>query len=334
MILKSYETKKININLNKIVLFYGQNEGFKEEEILKILSINKDKNLIRYDEKQILDNSEIFYNDILSKSLFEKEKIIIINRATDKIVNIITDLLEKDISDISIIINSNNLEKKSKLRSLFEKNKKLICVAFYPDSQDILTKLTYNFFKENNIAISQENINLIVNRCNGDRGALKNELNKIEFFVKNKKKLSTENLLKLTNLIENYSVSELVDNYLAKNRKKIVSILNENNFSNEDCIIITRTLLNKLKRLIKLSKDFNENKSLDKTISNAKPPIFWKDKEIVKQQINNWSPNQINKAIVNVNEIELQIKKNRTNPVNIISNFILDKSSFNLNSVF
>ena len=334
MILKSYETKKININLNKIVLFYGQNEGFKEEEILKILINNKDKNSTRYDEKQILDNSEIFYNDILSKSLFEKEKIIIINRATDKIVNIITDLLEKDISDISIIINSNNLEKKSKLRSLFEKNKKLICVAFYPDSQDILTKLTYNFFKENNIAISQENINLIVNRCNGDRGALKNELNKIEFFVKNKKKLSTENLLKLTNLIENYGISELVDNYLAKNQKKIVSILNENNFSNEDCIIITRTLLNKLKRLIKLSKDFNENKSLDKTISNAKPPIFWKDKEIVKQQINNWSPNQINKAIVNVNEIELQIKKNRTNPVNIISNFILDKSSFNLNSGF
>ena len=334
MILKSFETKKINININKIVLFYGQNEGFKEEEILKILIINKDKNLTRYDEKQILDNSEIIYNDILSKSLFEKEKIIIINRATDKIVNIITDLLEKDISDISIIINSNNLEKKSKLRSLFEKNKKLICVAFYPDSQDILTKKTYNFFKENNIAISQENINLIVNRCNGDRGALKNELNKIEFFVKNKKKLSTENLLKLTNLIENYGISELVDNYLAKNQKKIVSILNENNFSNEDCIIITRTLLNKLKRLIKLSKDYNENKNLDKTISNAKPPIFWKDKEIVKQQINNWSPNQINKAIVNVNEIELQIKKNRTNPVNIISNFILDKSSFNLNSSF
>ena len=175
---------------------------------------------------------------------------------------------------------------------------------------------------------------MIVNRCNGDRGALKNELNKIQFFVKNKKKLSTENLLKLTNLIENYSISELVDNYLAKNQKKIVSILNENNFSNEDCIIITRTLLNKLKRLIKLSKDFNENKSLDKTISNAKPPIFWKDKEIVKQQINNWSPNQINKAIVNVNEIELKIKKNYTNPVNIISNFILDKSSFNLNNGF
>ena len=334
MILKSYETKKINININKIVLFYGQNEGYKEEEVLKILLVNKDKNLTKYDEKQILDNSEIFYNDILSKSLFEKEKIIIINRATDKIVNIITDLLEEDISDISIIINSNILEKKSKLRSLFEKNKKLICVAFYPDSQDILTKLTYNFFKENNIAISQENINLIVNRCNGDRGALKNELNKIQFFVKNKKKLSTENLLKLTNLIENYSISELVDNYLAKNQKKIVSILNENNFSNEDCIIITRTLLNKLKRLIKLSKDFNENKSLDKTISNAKPPIFWKDKEIVKQQINNWSPNQINKAIVSINEIELQIKKNYTNPVNIISNFILDKSSFNLNSGF
>jgi len=334
MILKSYETKKIDINKNNIILFYGQNQGFKEEEILKLLIINRDKTLTKYDEKQILDNSEIFYNDILSKSLFEKQKIIIINRATDKIVKIITDLLEKDIQDISIIIDSNNLEKKSKLRSLFEKNKKLICIAFYPDTPDILSKLTYNFFRENNISISQENINLIINRCSGDRGILKNELKKIQFFVQNNQKISTENLLKLTNLIENYSISELVDNYLAKNQKKTMNILNENNFSNEDCIIITRTFLNKLKRLIKLSKDYKENKNLNKTISNAKPPIFWKDEEIVKQQLNKWSLNQINKLIIDINEIELQIKKNHTNPINIISNFILNKSFLNVNNNF
>ena len=334
MILKAYETKKIDIKKNNIILFYGQNQGAIDEEISKLLIINKDKTLTKYDEKQILDNTDIFYNNILSKSLFENKKIIIINRATDKIVKIIEDLLEKDILDISIIINSNNLEKKSKLRSLFEKNKKLICVAFYLDASEILSKLTYNFLRENNVTISQANINLIVNRCNGDRGVLKNELNKIKFFIQNKKKISTENLLKLTNLIENYSISELVDNCLAKNQKKTMNILNENNFNNEDCIIITRTFLNKLKRLIELSKDYNKNKNLNKTISNAKPPIFWKDKEIIKQQINKWTTKQISELIISINEIELQIKKNRANPINIISNFILDKSSLTANNNF
>ena len=334
MILKSYETKKININKNNIILFYGQNQGAKEEEISKLLIINKDKTLNKYDENQILDDTEIFYDNILSKSLFENKKIIIINRATDKIVKIIEDLLEKKIEDTSFIINSNNLEKKSKLRSLFEKKKELICVAFYPDTPEILSKLTYNFLRDNKITISQANINLIVNRCNGDRGVLKNELNKIQFFIQNKKKITTENLLKLTNLIENYSISELVDNCLAKNHKKTISILNENNFTNEDCIAITRTFLNKLKRLIKLSKDYNENKNINKTILNAKPPIFWKDKEIVKQQINKLSPNKINELIVSINEIELQIKKNQINPINIISNFILDNSSLTVNNNF
>mgnify|MGYP001317070868 CR=1 FL=1 len=167
---------------------------------------------------------------------------------------------------------------------------------------------------------------MIVNRCNGDRGALKNELNKIEFFFKNKKKLSTENLLKLTNLIENYGISELVDNYLAKNQKKIVSILNENNFSNEDCIIITRTLLNKLKRLIKLSKDYNENKNLDKTISNAKPPIFWKDKEIVQRQMEVWSSQKVFKLLDKVTMLEISFKKNYDLSNNLIFDLLLNTS--------
>ena len=332
MILKSYEIKKIDINKNNFVLFYGQNQGAKEEEISKILLLNKDKTLARYEEKEILENTEIFYNNILSKSLFDDKKIIIINRATDKLFKIIEEILEKKISEISIIINSNILEKKSQLRSLFEKNKKLICIAFYADTPETLSKLAYNYLRENNITVSQAHINLIVNRCNGDRGILKNELEKIKYFVQNKKKLTTENLIKLTNLIENYGISELVDNCLAKNQKKTINILNENSFSNEDCIAIIRTFLSKLKRISKLIKDFHENNDLNKTITNAKPPIFWKDKDLVKHQIKKWSPAQINKLIFDANEIELQIKKNNINPVNIISNFILDKSSMISNS--
>lgn len=329
MILKSYEVNKIDINKSNFILFYGQNQGAKEEEISKILEKNKDKTLNRYEEKQILENNEDFFNSIMSNALFDNQKIIVINRATDKLLKTIENILEKNITDISIVINSNILEKKSKLRSLFEKNKNLICVPFYPDTPETLSKLTSNFFRQNNVAISQANINLIVNKCNGDRGILRNELEKIKFFAQNGKKITTENLLRLVNLIENYSISELIDNCLAKNQKKTISILNENNYNNEDCIIIIRTFLNKLKKLLYLSINYQKNKDLNQTISSAKPPIFWKDKEIIKKQLTKWTSVQIKKLIIDTNEVELKIKKNSINPVNIISNFILDQSSFN-----
>ena len=326
MIIKSYETNKIDLILSNIILFYGQNQGAKEEEINKILKAHKDKNLSKYDEKEILDNIEVFFENILSESLFENEKIILINRASDKIVGIIEELIEKKISKISILINSNILEKRSKLRSIFEKNGKLICVPFYPDTIETLSKLSYNYLRENKIILSQEHINLIVNRCNGDRGVLKNELEKIKFLSISKKKLSTEDILKISNLVENHEISELVDNCLAKNQKKIINIMSENNFNNEDCIIIVRIFLNKLKRLSNLIINYTNNKDLDKTIANAKPPIFWKDKQLVKAQINKWTYVQIKKLIFEINEIELQIKRNKLNPINVVSNFILDKS--------
>jgi len=329
MIIKSYELKKLNLDKNKYILFYGANEGAKTEEINRLKLLNKDKTFINYDEKEILENSENIYNNIFSKSLFENKKIITINRTTDKLLKIIEDVLEKNFVDIYLIFISNNLEKKSKLRSLFEKKKELTCVAFYPDNSDVLSRIAHDFFKERKILISQAHVNLIINKCNGDRGVLKNELSKIEYFSENKTKISTEDLLKLVNLVENHSISELIDNCLAKNQKKTINILNDNNFSSEDCIIITRTFINKSKRIMKLSEDYQSNGSLDKTIANAKPPIFWKDKEIVKQQINKWSPNQISELIYSLNEIELQIKKNFTNPINIVSDFILNQASTN-----
>jgi len=329
MIIKSYELKKLNLDKNKYILFYGANEGAKTEEINRLKLLNKDKTFINYDEKEILENSENIYNNIFSKSLFENKKIITINRTTDKLLKIIEDVLEKNFVDIYLIFISNNLEKKSKLRSLFEKKKELTCVAFYPDTSDVLSRIAHDFFKERKILISQAHVNLIINKCNGDRGVLKNELSKIEYFSKNKTKISTEDLLKLVNLVENHSISELIDNCLAKNQKKTINILNDNNFSSEDCIIITRTFINKSKRIMKLSEDYQSNGSLDKTIANAKPPIFWKDKEIVKQQVNKWSPNQISELIYSLNEIELQIKKNFTNPINIVSDFILNQVSTN-----
>ena len=330
MIIKSFEINKINFDQNKLVLFYGKNEGFKNEATNNLI---KDKDEItKYEEKEVLENINDFIESILSKSLFESEKIIIIKRVTDKILKIIDEIDSKNIEDIKIILNADNLEKKSKLRSLFEKDKKYICVPFYPDTDQTLSKLTYNFLKKKNILISQSNINLIVNKCNGDRETLLNELNKIEYFSKNGKKITAENIAKLTNLIENHGISELIDNCLAKNKKKIVNILNENNFNNEDCILITRTFLNKAKKILKLSSEFQNNKNIDLTISSAKPPIFWKDKEITKQQIYKWTPENIKQLIYKLSEIELLIKKNINNSTNLITDFILNQASSNTNN--
>jgi DNA polymerase-3 subunit delta len=330
MIIKSHELNKINLEQNELILFYGKNEGLKNESTNNLLKNNK--TISRYEEKEILENTNIFLENIFSKSLFENEKIIIIKRVTDKILRVINEIKEKNIKDVRIILNADILEKKSKLRSFFERSKEYVCVAFYPDTNQVLSKFTYNFFNQKKISISPANINLIVNKCNGDRETLFNELDKIECFSKNGKKITEESIIKLTNLKENHSISELVDNCLAKNKKKIINILNENNFGNEDCIIITRTFLLKSKKILKLSNEFKSNKNLDLTISSAKPPIFWKDKEITKQQIYKWTPENIKKLIYKLNEIELLVKKNINNSINLITDFILDQSSSNTNS--
>jgi len=325
MIYKNFELKKINLKQSKLILLYGKNEALKNYVIQEIL---KDKtNIIKYEEKEIIDNSKLFVENLLSKSLFENEKIIIIKRVTDKILNIIEETKKINLNDIIIILNSENLEKRSKLRSYFEKSKEDVCMAFYPDNDQTLSKIAVNFFKNKEISVSQENINFLINKCNGDRGALLTELEKIEYFLVNSKKLTLENLSKLINLNEDHSASELIDHCLAKNKKKTINILNENNFGSEDIILIIRVLLNKSKKILKLSTEFEKNKNIELTISLAKPPIFWKDKEITKQQIYNWKPEKIKALIYRVNELELIIKKNLNNSVNLITDFILEQAS-------
>ena len=324
MIIKSFEINKINLNLNNLFLFYGKNEGFKNEVTKNILK-NK-SNIINYEEKEVLENEDNFIENLLTKSLFDKEKILIIKRATDKILKVLEKITEKNIEDIKIVLNADVLEKKSKLRSFFEKDKRLVCVPFYPDDDQTLSKLAYSFLRDKKISISPSNINLIVNKCSGDREKLQNELQKIEFFSKNGKKIDNENISKLVNLNENHNISELIDNCLAKNKKKIISILNENNFSNEDCITIIRFFIIKAKKLLALSKTFETNKNIDLTISSAKPPIFWKEKEITKLQIYKWKSKSIKRLIYTLSEVELQIKKNINNSINLITDFILSQS--------
>ena len=327
MILKYFELNKLNLNNTNFLLLHGKNEGYKNEEIEKISEKLKRK-IVSYDEKQVINNTVEFFENNLNKSLFESEKIILINRCTDKIYKIIEELADRNINDIIFILNSDVLEKKSKLRNFFEKSKtQLVSIAFYPDNFDTLFKIAQKTFKEKNISLSNECISVLINKCASDRKNLLNEIEKIELYSKDKKKISNEEIFILINLSENHSINELINSCLVKNQKKLFNILNSNIFSNEDCIVIIRTLLKKTKNLLNLVVQFHINKDINATIDNAKPPIFWKEKSVIKDQIKLWSVETLKALIVEINDVEYNIKRNSFNSINYTTNFLLEKSN-------
>ena len=322
MIIKSFEVEKIKLIKSNLILVYGENQGYKNQIIKELFEKPFNGEILKFDEYEILNNQDEFISNLMNKSLFNDEKLIIITRSTDKILRFINEIKERNIQKIKIVINSNNLDKKSKLRTLFEKEKDLICIPFYEDNDKSLSIISQNFFINKKIKISQEIINLLVSRSRGDRGNLVNELNKIENLIITKKNISIEDILKLTNLSENYSVFELAENYLTKNKKQVSKILNENNFANDECILIIRTILSRSKRLLKLKKSQDQTGNIDLTISSFKPPIFWKEKDVVKKQIQSWSQDEIKKIIYKINDLEILVKKNSNNSLNFVSDFV------------
>ena len=321
MIIKSFEINKVKFSNFKSILLHGLNKGFKEEVIKSNISKGFSGEILRYEESEVLDNKDIILESFINGSLFGEMKLIIISRSSNKILSFIEEFLERDISNVQIVINSENLDKKSKLRGLFEKDKKLACIPFYEDNNQNLNIFAIKFIKEKNIKISQEATNLIVERARGDRGNLNNELQKLEALHLTRKKITQEDIFNLTNLAEDYGIFELVDNYLAKNKIKVSKILNENNFVNDDCILILRTLLNRSKRLLKLKNIQKEKDNIDEVISSYKPSIFWKEKDLVKQQIKNWSEKEIREKIYQISNLEILTKKN-ISPVNVVSDLI------------
>ena len=328
MIIKYFEINKKKFDNYNLFLIYGENEGLKKE-IIQTLKKNFSGNIENYDEGQIISNNELFYEKLFNKSLFEKEKIIILNRCSEKICEVIEKIIDKKISDIKIILNANALETKSKLRNLFEKKKELIIIPTYKDTSIVLAEIAKKFFYNYKISISQETINLLVSRCNGDRGHLKSELDKILIYMGNKKNINLEEIYKLTNLAENFSINELVDTSLSKNSQKTSEIINESNYKSEDGILILRTLLQKAKRLLNLYEGQNGNESFDSLINDYKPQIFWKDKPVVKRQLENWSKSKIKDLIVNINKTEIFLKKNSSVSLMLVFNFIYETAERN-----
>jgi len=324
MIIKSHELSRFDKKNTNYYLFYGSNLGLIEETISKIFKPIFSKNIVYHDETEILNNTDQFKEAIFNKSFFENDKFIIINRASNKILDLIKEIIESQIEDIKIIIKAGVLEKKSKLRSYFEKEKDVVATPFYEDNYQSLSLIIQNFLRVEKINISNENINLIIERSKGNRTNIYNELEKISSYLRSKKNINLQDLLKLTNLAEDYNVSELVEQCLSKNVRKTVNILNENNQNTDENILILRSFLGKLKRLKILKINLENTRNIDEVIASAKPPIFWKEKNLVKQQLNNWSLKDIKFLLNTVNDLELIIKKNNQISNYVTNNFILE----------
>ena len=327
MIIKSFNLKDLKESKSNFFLFYGENEGQKDEVIYNIFLKNFKGEVVKYDENQILENKDIFFETCLNESLFKSEKIIQVSRITSKLFDIITELTSKKIYNKKIIFNSNILEKKSKIRQLFESAKGLVCTPFYQDNSSSLYKIANDFFRKNNISISSENINLIVEKCIGDRKNLQNEMNKILNFSFKKNKISRSEILKLINLHGNENLFELIDYCLAKNLAKVINIINNNSFNKSDSIILIRSLISRLKRLIELKKIYIQTNDVDEAINTYKPFIFWKDKEIVKKQMEAWSVEKLYELLDKVSFLEVSLKKNNEFSNNIIFDLILNTSA-------
>ncbi len=327
MIFKSYEVQKNleNILKVKMILLYGENYGLKKEIIESIIAQEKLKNndieIGSYYESDITDNENIFYETIYSGSLFSNKKIITVNNCTDKIIKQIEDIIEKNPENLFIILQADILEKKSKLRSFFEKNSYCACIPCYLDTDRDLENIIIKNFKDNKVAISRETINLLIEKSNHDRGNLKNEIEKIKSYSINKKKISVEEVKSLINFSGEYKSDALINECLCGNILGYKKILDEIYANAINQIFIFRILNNKIDKLLKMKEVEKNYKDIDSLINLSKPAIFWKDKPVVKKQLKIWKTEDLKKIINKLNDTELLCKKNPKSSNIIFFNF-------------
>ena len=303
----------------KTLLLYGVNEGFKKEFIERIKEQNGNAEIYNFFEEEILKNKHLFFEKIFNQSLFNENKIIFIYEATDKIFSNIDECLNKLDQNIKIYIIANSLDKKSKLRKLFEESKTEGIIPFYEDDE----KTLFNYIKkelDGFKGLTAEIINLIISNSKLDRELIKNEILKIKTFF-NDKIINKELLESLLNLKKESDLDEIRDCAILGERIKLNKLLSSNNINKEDQFFFLNLLTYKFKKMKDLLN--NKNKNIESIIDNAKPPIFWKEKPILKKQLNTWSKKNIDKIIYILNETEILAKKNSQIESSIILNNLL-----------
>jgi len=323
MIVKSFHLSNVNVYDFNYYLFYGENEGYKNELINEIFKKKIKGDIFNYEESWILINKDEFLTDLFNKSFFENDKLIIINRATDKILELIEEIFKKEPEGIKCILNAHILDKRSKLRSFFEKEKKIIISAFYNDNEISIKNYVFNFLKKNDLRLSNEIINLLIEKTDSNRQILKNELEKLKNLIITKKKINPVDIAKLVKNSDGDNFFELIDFFLLKDKNKLQKILNETNLSSDNTINIVRILLLRIKKLIKIKEIIkSNNQDIEKSLNSYKPPIFWKEKEIIKKQIDINSLDNLNKFTKIIFDLEKIIKKYPDNALKFMLNFL------------
>lgn len=307
MIFKSYilEQNLKTIDEYQIILFYGENQGLKEEFKKNIKINNKSNEILNLLQDEIIKNENLLINEISNKSLFNNKKIIFIDQVNEKILNIIEELAE-DVSDEKIIIFAGNLEKKSKLRSYFEKSKLCGIVACYQDNEITIKKIITNKLSDYQ-GLSTQVINFIIQNTGLDRSKVNNEIEKIKScFLE--KKINLEKIDLLLNIKTNDDFNKLKDEALKGNKIKTNKLLADTVFEPENNIYYLNSINQRINKLYEIEKMKQNNSNTEILLSSLKPPIFWKDKPVLIEQTNKWNKNKIKKALEKTYTVELQIK--------------------------
>jgi len=330
MIIKSYEIKKNKTNLlnNNFFLLYGENLGLKKDIKNFITNELKKKNdsveILSLFESEIINNKDNFFNLIYSGSLFSQQKIITIYETTDKIIDIVKETYKKYSEDIYLIFFSNVLDKKSKIRNFFEKENKLTCVACYLDNEKDLATITQLELKKNNINLSRESINLLIEKSNSDRDNIRNEIEKIAAYSLDKEKIELDEVKSLINFSGDYKSDIFVNECLCGNITQYKKIISELYVNTINQILLLRILSNKIHRLLKIKEKTNESNNFETLINTFKPSIFWKEKTIVKKQLTIWKLKDLKEIIPNINNTEILCKKNPQISNSIFMNFFME----------
>jgi DNA polymerase-3 subunit delta len=309
VILKSYIVEQnVEILKNyKATLIHGQNDGIKDDIKEEIKNINKSWDIINFFENELLKNN-LLYENTTNRSLFSEKKIIFIHEASDKVFDQVKECLEKENNEIKIYIFADKLEKKSKLRSLFEKDKKLATFPCYEDNERTL--ITYvNSRLRNFKGLTGEITNIIINNSIMNRGIIKNELKKIIGFF-SEKKINKEQILEILNIKSDGDFSEIRDKALMGEKTKINKLLSETEILEDNTFFYLNSLNYRITRLHEITKISKHKENYEEVLEGLKPPVFWKDKPIILQQLKKWSRKKLEEVLVKIGETEILMKKN------------------------
>ena len=324
MIHKSYllEQNLESIYKYKIFLFYGENQGLKKEFKEKIKTLNKDSEILNLFQEEILKNKDLLFNEIKTQSLFNKERIFLIDEADDKIIDLISEI-DTIIKDERIYIFSNILEKKSKLRNYFEKSKNHGTSACYADNEITIKKIILNKLR-NFEGLSNDIVNLIIHNTGTDRNKINNEIDKIKSCFLNKK-INIDQVTSLLNLKVNEDFNQLRDEALNGNRNKTNKLLASTIFEGEDNVYYLNLINQRVNKLREINELKKNEKNIEVIVNNLRPPVFWMDKPTLIEQSKKWNGEKISEILKKTYNIELQIKSSATINKNLlIKNLLID----------